>query len=250
MSTASEDVVTTGGTTVVVVTGSSSGIGAACARMFAARGDAVVVNSRSSVAAGQAVADEVGGTYVQADVATEAGAQHLVAATLAAYGRIDVLVNNAGTTVKIPHGDLDAATPEIWLRLYETNVVGPFVTTRAALPALRSSGGCVVNVSSLAGVRPVGSSIPYAASKAALNHQTRLLAATLGPQVRVNAVAPGMVETPWTADWADELAAVTAMSPLRRVARPEDVAGVVVALVDAAYTTGEVVLVDGGLFLR
>lgn len=235
---------------VVVVTGSSSGIGAACARDFAAAGARIVVNSRSSVADGEAVAREVSGRYVQADVSTVAGAQQLVDGALDAYGRIDVLVNNAGTTVKIPHGDLDAATPEIWMSIYQTNVVGPFVTTRAALTALRTAHGCVVNISSLAGVRPVGSSIPYAASKAALNHQTRLLAATLGPEVRVNAVAPGLVETPWTADWAAEHAAVTAMSPLQRVATPGDIAQVVVALADAAYTTGEVVLVDGGMFLR
>jgi ketoreductase RED2 len=235
---------------VVVVTGSSSGIGAACARAFAAAGASVVVNSRSSVDDGEAVAREVGGSYVQADVATVDGAEHLISGALDAYGRIDVLVNNAGTTVKIPHADLDAATPEVWLRIYETNVVGPFVTTRAALPHLRATRGSVVNVSSLAGIRPVGSSIPYAASKAALNHQTRLLAATLGPEVRVNAIAPGLVETPWTADWAAEHAAVTAMSPLQRVATPEDCAHLVVALADAAYTTGEVVLVDGGMFLR
>ncbi len=235
---------------MVVVTGSSSGIGEACAHAFAAAGAAVVVNSRSSVAEGEAVARAVGGTYVRADVATVEGAEALVAAALDAYGRIDVLVNNAGDTVKIPHADLDAATPEVWLRLYEANVVGPFVTTRAALPALREARGCVVNMSSLAGVRPVGSSIPYAASKAALNHQTRLLAATLGPEVRVNAVAPGLVETPWTADWAAEHAAVSAISPLRRVATPADVAHLVVALADATYTTGEVVLVDGGLALR
>ena len=235
---------------VVVVTGSSSGIGAACARAFAAAGADVVVNSRSSVEAGEAVAAEVGGRYVQADVSTVEGAESLVAAALDTYGRIDVLVNNAGTTVKIPHADLDAATPEVWLRIYETNVVGPFVTTRAALPALREAHGAVVNVSSLAGVRPVGSSIPYAASKAALNHQTRLLAAVVGPDVRVNAIAPGLVETPWTADWAAEHAAVSAMTPLKRVATPEDCAHLVLALADAAYTTGEVVLVDGGLFLR
>ncbi|MGH3743923.1 MAG: SDR family NAD(P)-dependent oxidoreductase [Mycobacteriales bacterium] len=235
---------------VVVVTGSSSGIGAACARAFAAGGADVVVNSRQSVAEGEAVAKEIGGTYVRADVASVDGAEALVAAALDAYGRIDVLVNNAGTTVKIPHADLDAATPEIWMRIYETNVVGPFVTTRAALPSLRAAKGAVVNVSSLAGIRPLGSSIPYAASKAALNHQTRLLAAVVGPDVRVNAIAPGLVETPWTADWAAEHAAVSGMAPLKRVATPDDCAHLVVALAEATYTTGEVVLVDGGLFLR
>lgn len=235
---------------VVLVTGSSSGIGAACARAFAALGDTVVVNSRSSVAEGAAIGAEIGGSYLQADAATTGGADALVRQTLDQYGRLDVLVNNAATTVKIPHADLDAATPEVWLRLYEANVVGPFVLTRAAVPALRESHGCVVNVSSLAGIRPLGSSIPYAASKAALNHLTRLLAATLAPEVRVNAVAPGFVETPWTAGWTEERAAVTAMAPLQRTATPDDVAQLVTSLAGAAYTTGEVVRCDGGLGLR
>ena len=235
---------------VVVITGSTSGIGMACARAFAAAGDSVVVNSRSSAGAGAALAAEIGGTYVQADVAGEDGIRSLVAATLAAYGRVDVLVNNAGTTVKIPHADLDAATPEVWLRLYEVNVVGPFLATRIALPALRESRGCVVNIGSLAGLRPLGSSIPYAASKAALHHQTRLLAATLGPEVRVNAVAPGFVETPWTADWEAERNLVTSLAPLRRTGLPEEVAQLVVALAGATNTTGEIVACDGGLGLR
>lgn len=235
---------------VVLITGSSSGIGEACARAFATGGAQVIVNSRSSVADGQRVAEEIGGSYVQADVSTTAGTRALVQAALARHGRLDVLVNNAGTTVKIPHHDLAAATAEVWMDIYRTNVVGPFDLVREALPALRDARGCVINISSLAGVRPVGSSIPYAASKAALNHLTRLLAATLAPDVRVNAIAPGLVDTPWTAEWDAERTAVTAAAPLGRTGRPQDVAQLAVALADAAYTTGEVVLCDGGLFLR
>jgi NAD(P)-dependent dehydrogenase (short-subunit alcohol dehydrogenase family) len=236
---------------VALVTGSSSGIGAEVARRLAADGFTVVVNSRSSVEAGQAVADEVGGQYVQADVGDPDAARALVDRIVAEHGRLDLLVNNAGTTEIIAHDDLAAATPEIWRRLYDVNVIAPFVLVTAAEQALRAADpGCVVNVTSLAGVRPLGSSIPYAASKAALNHTTRLLALALGPGIRVNAVAPGLVDTPWTEDWDTVRAAVHATSPLRRSASPGDVAEVVMGLVRSTYVTGEVVLVDGGLHLR
>jgi len=231
---------------VALVTGSSSGIGAEVARRLAADGMHVVVNSRSSVRNGEHVASEVGGSYLQADVADPDAARGLIERVVAEHGRLDVLVNNAGATEVIPHGDLAAATPEVWRRLYDVNVIAPFVLVTAAEQALRSAGGCVVNVSSLAGVRPTGSSIPYAASKAALNHTTRLLAKVLGPDVRVNAVAPGLVDTPWTADWDVVREAVTAIAPLRRSGAPGDVAEVVLALVRAAYVTGEVWVVDGG----
>jgi NAD(P)-dependent dehydrogenase (short-subunit alcohol dehydrogenase family) len=235
---------------VALVTGSSSGIGAEVARRLGAAGYLVVVTSRSSVEAGQAVATEVGGSYLQADVADEAQAAGLVGQVLDQHGRLDVLVNNAGTTEMIRHGDLAAATPEIWRRLYDLNVIAPFVLVTAAEQALRAAApGCVVNVSSLAGVRPTGSSIPYAASKAAFNHQTLLLAKALGPDIRVNAVAPGLVDTPWTADWDDLRALVGAGAPLRRTATPGDVAEVVMALVRSTYVTGQVVVVDGGLGL-
>jgi NAD(P)-dependent dehydrogenase (short-subunit alcohol dehydrogenase family) len=236
---------------VALVTGSSSGIGAEVARRLATDGCSVVVNSRSSVQAGRAVADEVGGTYLQADVGDPEAARRLVDQVLDLHGRLDVLVNNAGTTEVIPHADLTAATPEIWRHLYEVNVIAPFVLVTAAEAALRAAApGCVVNVTSLAGVRPVGSSIPYAASKAALNHTTRLLAATLGPAVRVNAVAPGLVDTPWTADWDTVRAFVHSQAPMRRSASPGDVAEVVMGLVRSTYVTGEVVVVDGGLGQR
>jgi NAD(P)-dependent dehydrogenase (short-subunit alcohol dehydrogenase family) len=234
---------------VALVTGSSSGIGAEIARRLAGEGYAVVVNSRSSAEAGQAVAAEVGGTYLQADVGDPDATRGLVDAVLDVHGRLDVLVNNAGTTQVIPHSDLAAATPEIWRHLYDVNVIGPFVLVTAAEQALRASQGCVVNISSLAGVKPTGSSIPYAASKAALNHQTRLLAKALGPEVRVNAVAPGLVDTPWTEDWHEIRALVTAMAPMRRPATPADVAEVVMGLVRSDYVTGEVIVLDGGLGL-
>lgn len=234
---------------VALVTGSSSGIGADVARRLAADDYTVVVNSRSSVAAGEAVAREVGGSYLQADVGQDEQARELIDRVLERHGRLDVLVNNAGTTQVIAHADLAAATPEIWRHLYDVNVIAPFVLVTAAEAALRAATGCVVNISSLAGVRPTGSSIPYAASKAALNHQTRLLAKVLGPDIRVNAVAPGLVDTPWTQDWDQVRGLVQATAPMRRSATPADVAEVVMALVRSTYVTGEVLVVDGGLSL-
>ena len=234
---------------VALVTGSSSGIGAQVARRLAAEGHAVVVTSHTSVDAGRAVAAEVGGSYVSADLADPAEATMLVQRVLAEHGRLDVLVNNAGTTEVIPHGDLGAATPEVWRRLYDVNVIAPFVLVTAAEEALRRAKGCVVNVSSLAGVAPTGSSIPYAASKAALNHTTVLLAKALAPDVRVNAVAPGLVDTPWTADWHEIRAMVTAGAPMRRPATPDDVAEIVVGFVRSSYVTAQVTVLDGGLSL-
>jgi ketoreductase RED2 len=237
---------------VALITGSSSGIGAATARQLASVGATVVINSVHSVSAGEALAGELpGADYVQADVADEEQAHRLIETVIQRHGRLDVLVNNAGATVVIPHGDLEAATPEIWRRIFDVNVIGTWQVTVAAVPHLVASGrGQVVNVSSMAGERPTGSSIPYACSKAAVSHMTRLLANTLGPDIRVNAVAPGLVDTPWTAEWDTVRAYVHAQAPLRRSATPEDVAEVIYGLIRASYVTGDVVLVDGGLNLR
>ena len=232
------------------MTGSSSGIGEATARAFAADGATVVVNSRSSVEAGERIARELdGASYVQADVAAEGDAARLVETVLARHGRLDVLVNNAGTTEVIAHHDLAAASLEVWRRIFEVNVFGTWAVTVAAMDALRESRGAVVNVSSVAGLRPSGSSIPYAASKAALNHLTVLLAKVVGPEVRVNAVAPGLIDTPWTKDWDKLHELVAVLAPLKRSGRPDDVAQVVVALAAAPYVTGQVVAIDGGLTL-
>ena len=232
----------------VVVTGSSSGIGAATARAFAALGASVLVNSARSVDEGEAVAASMPDAhYVQGDI-TEAGVpERLVTAALERWGRLDTLVNNAGTTAVIPHHDLQAASVDVWRRIFEVNVFGTWAVSVAAMPALREARGAIVNVASVAGVRPTGSSVPYAASKAALNHMTALLAKVVGPEVRVNAVAPGLVDTPWTADWDVVREVVQQVAPLRRSGQPDDVAEVVVALARAAYVTGQVVVVDGGL---
>jgi ketoreductase RED2 len=241
-------------TPVALVTGSSSGIGAQVVRRLVDDGHRVVVNSVRSVDDGRSLAAELGdgvAHYVQGDVAVLEEATRLVAETVEHFGRLDVLVNNAGTTVRIPHGDLETATPDVFRRLFDVNVVGAWQVTVAAVPHLRDSGaGCIVNVASLAGVRPTGSSVPYAVSKAALNHLTVLLANTLGPEIRVNAVAPGLIDTPWTADWDDLRAGVQAMAPLQRSGQPDDVAEVVLSLVRTAYVTGQIWVVDGGLSLR
>ncbi len=237
---------------VALVTGSSSGIGAAIARALAAEGATVVINSSSSVAAGEAVAASLPhASYVRADIADEAQARAMVATTAERHGRLDILVNNAGTTVVIPHRDVEAVTVDMWRRILDVNLIGTWSVTVAALPHLRATGaGCVINITSLAGVRQTGSSIPYAASKAALNHLTRLLANVTGPEVRVNAVAPGLIDTPWTETWDEVRASVQARSPLGRSGTPEDVAAAVVGLVHSPYQTGDVVVVDGGIHLR
>jgi ketoreductase RED2 len=235
---------------VALVTGSSSGIGEATARALAAQ-DAVVVVT-SSVEAGRALAAELpGASYVQADIADEAQAQALVAQAVANHGRLDILVNNAGTTQVIAHPDLEAASPEVWRRIFDVNVIGTWQVTVAAVPHLRASGDAVVvNVSSVAGHTTRGSSIPYATSKAAVSHMTELLANVLGPEIRVNAVAPGLVDTPWTADWDVVREFVRAMAPMQRSGTPEDIAQVILGLVGARYVTGTIVMVDGGLHLR
>jgi len=240
---------------VALVTGSTSGIGAAIARRLSRDGYSLVLHSRRSADAGRALAAELGSAvYVQADLAVDADRVRLVREAVVAWGRLDVLVNNAGISCVIPHGDLAAATPEIWHEMHEVNVVAPFrlvAEAQAALLAAAAGGkpACVVNVSSHAGVRPKGASIPYAAAKAALNHVTRLLAVSLAPNIRVNAVAPGLVDTPLTQDWTAAQQLWKERAPMRRAASPDDIAQAVALLVQSDYLTGEILLSDGGLNL-
>ena len=240
---------------VALVTGSTVGIGAAIARRLTADGYAVALHSRSSAEAGRELAAALdGASYTQADLADPAQVRRLVADVLAQHGRLDVLINNAGAVARFPHTDLKAATPEIWRHMMDVNLVAPFLLVAEAEAALRNSASsgrpaCVVNIGTHAGVRPKGSSIPYAASKAALHHTSRLLALTLGPAIRVNVVAPGLVDTAMSTGWQEAYDLWNTRSPMRRPAQPADIADMVAALVANDYVTGEVVIVDGGLNL-
>ena len=239
------------GDKVAIVTGSSSGIGEATARRLAGLGANVIVNSASSTEAGAAVAESLPteSLYVRADISDQADVQQLIDQTLERFGRLDILVNNAGWTTVVPHGDLRALTDEIFHKTFEVNVFGTWFLTKTAMPHLRESPDAnVVMITSVAGLRPVGSSIAYSMSKAALNHLTKLLAKSCSP-VRVNAVAPGLVATPWTADWEAQHDAVAAISPLHRSATPADCAEAVLGFLRNPYVTGQILAVDGGTSL-
>jgi 3-oxoacyl-[acyl-carrier protein] reductase len=242
-------------TKVAIVTGSSSGIGAASALELSARGWSVVVNySRSAQDAGTVAGRCRDAIAVKADVTDDADCRRLVAAAIERWGRLDALVNNAGTTKFVPHSDLDGLTAEDFQRIYATNVVGPFQMCRAAASALRAARGAIVNVSSLAAFLATGSSIAYAASKAALDTLSMALARVLAPEVRLNVVAPGFVDTPWmVAGYGAERYArlrdtYAGIAPLGTVCQPADIARTIAWLIEEAdKVTGQTVYVDAGM---
>jgi 3-oxoacyl-[acyl-carrier protein] reductase len=249
---------------VAIVTGSASGIGAAAATGLAKRGAKVVINYSKSEQEASGVAASIraaGGeaVVVQGDVAKDEDCRKIAAAAKKTWGRIDILVNNAGTTKFANASDLDALDADDWHRIYGVNVVGPFQMMRACVAALKEHGdGAVVNVSSIAGLMGVGSSIAYAASKGALNTLTLSLARAYAPQIRVNAVCPGYVATPWFvghlgAEKAERAAARQAEdNPLKRVAHAGDIAESILFLAGPAaqHITGELLTIDSGLHLQ
>ena len=246
------------GRPVALVTGAARGIGRAAALALAGHGYDVVVNYRASEAAAQQVAQEVracGTTALvaRADVADETAVRQMVATARDTYGRIDVLVNNAGLTIDVPPSDLDGLDLADWDRMFAVNVRGMFCVTRACVPMLRAAPqAAIVNTASIAGLRPGPQPFPYAASKAAVVNLTRTLAGALGPEIRVNAVAPGWMEGDWMQarlgeNYSRLMERRARMTPLGRCVTPEDVAATVVALVmSSPFVTGEVVVVDGG----
>jgi 3-oxoacyl-[acyl-carrier protein] reductase len=248
---------------VAIVTGSATGIGAAVAIGLAKRGAAIVVNYTKSEAeaAETAKAVEAAGAQVrvvQGDVAKDEDCRKLAKAAMDAWKRIDILVNNAGTTKFVTnHADLDGLDAEDFQKIYAVNVIGPFQMIRACIEGLRANKGSVVNVSSIAGVAGIGSSVAYAASKGALNTMTYSLARALAPEVRVNAVCPGFVDTNWFvkqfgAETAERIAeAEGKRNLLQKVADGEEIAKTVMFFAgpESANITGETLLSDGGLHL-
>jgi len=250
-----------------IVTGSASGLGAATAAILAKSGARIVVNYSSSQKEAEQTADlcrkagaEV--VVVQGDVARDEDCRKIVAAA-AAWGRLDVLVNNAGTTKHVAHDNLDGLSAEDFQRIYAVNTIGPFQMVRAARALLEAGAkaagraSAVVNVSSVAGISGVGSSIAYAASKGALNTMTLSLSRALAPAIRVNTVCPGYIDTPWFTKGRGEAGAkqvrdtVVAKVPLKLASSAEDIAQLVCFLASPASSsmTGEVVRMDAGMHL-
>jgi 3-oxoacyl-[acyl-carrier protein] reductase len=237
---------------VALVTGSATGIGRATAWRLAERGFAVTVNYSKSKAEAEETAEGVRSRGARAlvyaaSVADDIAVRAMVERTTEEFGGLDVLVNNAGTTHFIPHTDLDGLTEAIWDEILDVNLKGTFFACRAALPFLKARKGAIVNVTSVAGLAGSGSSIAYAASKGAVNTLTKSLARAFAPEVRVNAVAPGPVQTRWLADHQDMVEQAMQLTPLKRPATPEDIADTIVFLADATtLMTGQVLVVDGG----
>ena len=243
---------------VAIVTGGGTGIGrAVCLRLAKAGAKGVVVNYSRSAEDAEATATELVSLGVealahQADVADEAAVKAMAAATMDQFGRLDVLVNNAGTTQWVPHPDLDGLTEEIWNQVLSVNLKGTFYCCRAAAPELRKTKGAIVNIASIAGHLATGSSIAYGVSKAGILQLTRGLAIALAPDVRVNSVSPGLVSTRWfRSRFGEEAndaleASFVASTPLGVIATPDHVAQAVMAFVENDLVTGQDLVVDGG----
>jgi 3-oxoacyl-[acyl-carrier protein] reductase len=242
---------------IAVVTGAAVGIGRAIAVAYGREGAKVVVNysrSRNEADETAALVKKAGGEplVVQADVSQDAQARAMVDKTLDAFGRIDLLVNNAGITAFVDFADLDGLTDDVWDRLYQVNVKGTFFCCRAVAAPMKKQGrGRIINLASVAGLSPMGSSIAYCCSKAAVVQLSKCLAKTLGPEIQVNVIAPGFIaETRWNVGRPNldaTVAKVAQGAPLKRVGAPEDIADAALFLATRGdFMTGDVMVVDGG----
>jgi 3-oxoacyl-[acyl-carrier protein] reductase len=244
----------------VLVTGASSGIGLATVEAFAMGGATVALNYLPTDPRGVAEAvtrlnkEGLSVLAVPGDVAQPSEVQSMVEQVIQTFGGLDYLVSNAGvscTREPIPNQDLNRITEEFWQAILTTNLIGPFRCAQAAAEALRQSRGAIVNTASVAGMNVVGSSMAYSASKAGLINLTKNLARGLAPEVRVNAVAPGHVDTAWTRTWPAETRKEAAeRAVLKRVCQPQDIADVILFLCGGtSMITGQTIVVDGGLSL-
>ena len=247
---------------VAIVTGSATGTGAAIAIALANKNYNIVVNyTKSETEAKETVqlVEKAGveALLFQGDVSKDDDCRKMAAAAVKKWGRIDALVNNAGRTKFVAHEDLEGLSAEDFHSIYAVNTIGPFQMSRACAPYLKESGrGRIVMISSVAGTHGHGSSLAYVASKGGLNSMTKGLARALGPEITVNAVCPGMIETRWLREgWGDEnydrnKASMTKKVPLETISQPEDIAEVVVWFIEGAnVVTGELLMVDGGMHL-
>jgi len=244
-------------TRAALVTGGATGIGRSVALELARAGYDVAINYSSSEKAARetaAAAEKLGAKTLVArcDVSDEAGVRAMLRAVEERFERLDVLINNAGTTAPWKPNDLESLSLEDWDRVFAVNVRGLFQVTRASLPMLRASKGCIVNTASIVGLRPGPQPLPYAASKAAVVNLTKTLAYNLGPDIRVNAVAPGWMEGDWMQrmlgdKYEDLMGKRAKATPLKRCVTAEDVAQTMMSLIQSnRFVTGEVIVIDGG----
>jgi len=237
---------------VALITGGGTGIGREIGLSFAREGSGVAVNYSRSEKEAMATAQEirdlgVHALAIKADVSQDAQVREMVGKVMEEFGRLDILVNSAGTTTFVDPTDLERLTEEMWDRTLAVNLKGTFFCCRAAVPAMKShDGGSIINISSIAGTTGIGSSMAYSASKAGVICLTKSLARTLAPEIRVNTIAPGFVDTRWTANWPEFRKMHEEATPMKRVAIPEDIAEAALFLIHSDFVTGQVIIVDGG----
>ncbi|MGH1358615.1 MAG: SDR family NAD(P)-dependent oxidoreductase [Burkholderiaceae bacterium] len=246
---------------VAIVTGSATGVGAATALALSAQGYNVLINyskSEQEARETQQKCQDAGADtlLMRGNVADDADCKAIVEAVIARWGRVDTLINNAGITTFVGSGNWDALDPAAFQRIFDVNVLGAFQMVRACVPHLKATNGSIVNVSSIAGSLGMGSSVPYVASKGAVNSMTLHFARALAPEIRVNAVCPGMITTRWFVDGVGQeafeklKAGYEKTTPLAKACTAEDVTDAVVWLATGAKTTtGELLQLDSGMHL-
>jgi 3-oxoacyl-[acyl-carrier protein] reductase len=238
-----------------VITGSATGIGKAIALRLAREGVNIAINYSKSEKEALETKKEIEALgvnclQIKATVSDDSQVRQMIKETVDTFGRLDILVNNAGVTDFVDHNDLEGLKEEHWDRVMDVNVKGLFFCCRAAEKELKKQRGCIVNITSIAGMTGLGSSIAYAASKAAAISVTKSLARVMAPEVRVNSIAPGIVQTRWVAGQEEHIKRLAEGTPLGRIATPEDVAEAAYSVIaHSHFMTGEIIKVDGGMFI-